>query len=80
MGTAYDINGNNTGTLPSGFVRIQSENKDLKWEETAEYNYGVDFSLFKNNITDFKNIEINSETKEVIIKDRIEVTHKFKFE
>jgi TonB-linked SusC/RagA family outer membrane protein len=51
VGTAYDINGNNTGTLPSGFVRIQSENKDLKWEETAEYNYGVDFSLFKNNIT-----------------------------
>lgn len=51
VGTAYDINGNNTGTLPSGFVRIQSENKDLKWEETAEYNYGIDFSLFKNNIT-----------------------------
>jgi TonB-dependent starch-binding outer membrane protein SusC len=51
VGTAYDINGNNTGTLPSGFVRIQSENKDLKWEETAEYNYGVDFSLFKNTIT-----------------------------
>jgi TonB-dependent starch-binding outer membrane protein SusC len=51
VGTAYDINGNNTGTLPSGFVRIQSENKDLSWEETAEYNYGVDFSLFNNNIT-----------------------------
>ena len=51
VGTAYDINGNNTGTLPSGFVRIQSENKDLKWEETAGYNYGIDFSLFKNNIT-----------------------------
>ncbi len=51
VGTAYDINGNNTGTLPSGFVRIQSENKDLKWEETAEFNYGIDFSLFKNSIT-----------------------------
>lgn len=51
VGTAYDINGNNTGTLPSGFVRIQSENRNLKWEETAEYNYGVDFSLFNNNIT-----------------------------
>lgn len=35
-----------------------------------------DFVLYYN----FKNIEINSETKEVIIKDRIEVTHKFKFE
>ncbi len=51
VGTAYDINGNNTGTLPSGFVRIQSENNNLSWEETAEYNYGIDFSLFKNNIT-----------------------------
>ena len=51
VGTAYDINGNNTGTLPSGFVRIQSENRNLSWEETAEYNFGVDFSLFKNNIT-----------------------------
>lgn len=51
VGTAYDINGNNTGTLPSGFVRIQSENRNLSWEETAEYNYGIDFSLFKNNIT-----------------------------
>ena len=51
VGTAYDINGNNTGTLPSGFVRIQSENKNLSWEETAEYNYGIDFSLFNNKIT-----------------------------
>ncbi len=51
VGTAYDINGNNTGTLPSGFVRTQSENRNLSWEETAEYNYGIDFSLFKNNIT-----------------------------
>jgi TonB-linked SusC/RagA family outer membrane protein len=51
VGTAYDINGNNTGTLPSGFVRIQSENKNLSWEETAEFNYGLDFSLFNNKIT-----------------------------
>lgn len=51
VGTAYDINGNNTGTLPSGFVRIQSENQNLSWEETAEFNYGIDFSFFKNNIT-----------------------------
>lgn len=51
VGTAYDINGNNTGTLPSGFVRTQSENRNLIWEETAEFNYGIDFSLFKNNIT-----------------------------
>ena len=46
VGTAYDINGNNTGNLPSGFVSIQAENPDLKWETTKELNVGLDFSLF----------------------------------
>ncbi|MBD8487224.1 TonB-dependent receptor [Echinicola sp. CAU 1574] len=46
VGTAYDINGNNTGNLPSGFVSIQAENPDLKWETTQEWNFGLDFSLF----------------------------------
>lgn len=50
VGTAYDINGNNTGNLPSGFVSTQAENPDLKWETTKEWNYGVDFSLFNNAI------------------------------
>ncbi len=45
VGTAYDINGNNTGNLPSGFVSIKAENPDLKWETTKEWNFGVDFSL-----------------------------------
>lgn len=51
IGTAYDINGNNTGTLPSGFVSTQAENTDLKWETTKEFNYGVDFGLFNNAVT-----------------------------
>ncbi|MFD2033520.1 SusC/RagA family TonB-linked outer membrane protein [Belliella marina] len=46
VGTAYDISGNGTGTLPSGFVSIQAENPDLKWETTKELNFGLDFSLF----------------------------------
>jgi TonB-dependent starch-binding outer membrane protein SusC len=46
VGTAYDINGNGTGNLPSGFVSIQAENPDLKWETTKEVNLGMDFSLF----------------------------------
>jgi len=50
VGTAYDINGNNTGNLPSGFVSTQAENPDLKWETTKEWNYGVDFSLFNNAV------------------------------
>ncbi|MCB0563999.1 MAG: TonB-dependent receptor [Phaeodactylibacter sp.] len=44
-GTAYDINGADQGTLPSGFARIQSANPDLKWETSTQTNFGVDFSL-----------------------------------
>jgi TonB-linked SusC/RagA family outer membrane protein len=51
VGTAYDINGNNTGTLPSGFVSTQAPNPDLKWETTKEWNYGVDFGFLKNAIS-----------------------------
>jgi hypothetical protein len=51
VGTAYDINGNNTGTLPSGFVSTQAPNPDLKWETTKEWNYGVDFGFLNNAIS-----------------------------
>ncbi|MEN3324751.1 TonB-dependent receptor [Mariniflexile soesokkakense] len=51
VGTAYDLNGSNGGTLPSGFVSIQASNPALKWETTKEINLGVDFTLFSNNIT-----------------------------
>ena len=51
VGTAYDINGNNTGNLPSGFVSTQAENPDLKWETTKEWNLGIDFSLFNNQLS-----------------------------
>ncbi|MDO6602840.1 SusC/RagA family TonB-linked outer membrane protein [Arenibacter palladensis] len=51
VGTAYDINGNDSGNLPSGFVSIQAANLDLKWETTKEWNYGLDFGLFGNTIS-----------------------------
>ncbi|MDD7887696.1 TonB-dependent receptor [Flavivirga sp. 57AJ16] len=51
VGTAYDLNGSNGGTLPSGFVSIQAANPALKWETTKEINVGIDFSMFSNNIT-----------------------------
>jgi len=50
VGTAYDLAGNNGGTLPSGFVSIQAANPALKWETTKELNVGLDFGLFNNNI------------------------------
>ena len=48
IGTAYDLGGNNGGTLPSGFVSIQAPNEELKWETTREWNFGVDFGIFNN--------------------------------
>jgi len=48
IGTAYDLNGNNGGTLPSGFVSIQAPNEELKWETTREWNFGIDFGIFNN--------------------------------
>jgi len=50
-GTAYDINGVNTGTLPSGFVQTQLGNPNLKWESTTETNVGLDFGLLNEKIT-----------------------------
>lgn len=50
-GTAYDITGGGTGTLPSGFVKIQQGNPNLKWEETHEHNIGVDFGFLEQKIT-----------------------------
>lgn len=50
-GTAYDIGGNGTGQLPSGFVLVQTGNPDIRWEEKTENNYGIDFGLFNNSIT-----------------------------
>ncbi|WP_373517280.1 SusC/RagA family TonB-linked outer membrane protein [Pricia sp.] len=50
VGTAYDLNGTNGGTLPSGFVSVQAANSGLKWETTKELNIGLDFGLFNNTI------------------------------
>ncbi|GAA4320237.1 TonB-dependent receptor [Mucilaginibacter gynuensis] len=50
-GTAYDIGGNGTGQLPSGFVLIQTGNPDIRWEDKTENNYGIDFGLFNNKVS-----------------------------
>lgn len=51
MGTAYDLNGANGGTLPSGYVSIQGGNPNLKWESTEELNLGVDFGFLNEKIS-----------------------------
>jgi TonB-linked SusC/RagA family outer membrane protein len=50
-GSAYDISGKGSGTLPSGFTAIQTGNPKLKWETTTQTNLGVDFGLFNNKLT-----------------------------
>ncbi|WP_417212541.1 SusC/RagA family TonB-linked outer membrane protein [Acinetobacter venetianus] len=44
-GTAYDISGANGGNLPSGFVKAQTGNPDLKWETSTQINFGIDFGM-----------------------------------
>ena len=50
-GSAYDINGKGSGTLPSGFTATQTGNPKLKWETTTQSNFGMDFGLFNNVFT-----------------------------
>jgi len=50
VGTAYDINGAKTGTLPSGFVQTQGANDALKWETTDELNVGLDFAFLNGSL------------------------------
>src|SRR5690606_37686668 len=50
-GTAYDIGGNGTGNLPSGYRRIQQSNPNLRWETATQNNFGVDFGFFDQRLT-----------------------------
>lgn len=50
-GTAYNISGTSSGTLPSGFVKTQTGNNSVKWETTKESNFGLDFGLFNQKIS-----------------------------
>ncbi len=49
-GTSYDLNGNETGELPSGYKRTQIGNPDLKWETTTQTNIGLDFGFLQQSI------------------------------
>jgi TonB-dependent starch-binding outer membrane protein SusC len=51
IGTAYDLGGVNTGTLPSGFAQVQKGNPNLKWEQSTETNVGFDFGFLNEKIT-----------------------------
>ena len=64
-GTAYDISGSNSGTLPSGFVRAQTGNEDLKWETSTQNNIGIDVNLFNGAV--YGSIDwFDKETKDIL--------------
>ena len=48
--TAYDLYLQGSGIFPSGFRATQTENPNLKWETTIQYNAGIDFALFGNEL------------------------------
>jgi TonB-linked SusC/RagA family outer membrane protein len=48
--TAYDINGNKSGVLPSGYYLAQNANPNLKWESTVMSDFGMDFSMLNQKL------------------------------
>lgn len=48
-GTAYDIVGNEK-QLMSGYRRRQPKSPDLKWETTAQHNFGLDFGVLNSKL------------------------------
>lgn len=48
---AYDIYGHDQGNLPSGYIRLQMGNPNLRWEATTQSNFGIDFSLLQNKLS-----------------------------
>ena len=66
-GTAYDITGNGSGSLPAGFRKIQSGNDDLKWETTTQTNIGIDYAFFDNKLYGSAEYYIKS-TKDILIR------------
>ncbi|MBQ8463881.1 MAG: TonB-dependent receptor [Prevotella sp.] len=49
--SAYDIAGTNGGSaIPSGYVRQQRGNEDIKWETTTQHNIGLDFAMLRNEL------------------------------
>ncbi|MBQ8097863.1 MAG: TonB-dependent receptor [Prevotella sp.] len=48
--TAYDLALQYSGIFPSGFRATQSQNNNLKWETTEQYNFGLDYTLLGSSI------------------------------
>ena len=49
-GTAYDLSGVGSGSLPSGYQLVQKSNDAVRWEATTQSNIGLDFGFFNQKI------------------------------
>ncbi len=65
--TAYDLNLQGSGTLPSGYYKSQSANEDLKWESSSQWNFGTDFSLFGGDLYGSYDLFFK-ETKDMLVQ------------
>ena len=65
--TAYDLNLQGSGTLPSGYYKLQSANEDLKWESSSQWNFGTDFSLFDGDLYGSYDLFFK-ETKDMLVQ------------
>ena len=66
-GTAYDITGLDSGTLPSGYRKIREGNSILKWEEATQSNIGLDFGLYNQAVYGSFDY-FSKETKDILIE------------
>ncbi|MBQ8100387.1 MAG: TonB-dependent receptor [Paludibacteraceae bacterium] len=48
--TAYDLALMGSGIFPSGYLATQSQNDNLKWETTEQWNVGTDFAFLHNSL------------------------------
>ncbi|WP_225974036.1 TonB-dependent receptor [Arachidicoccus ginsenosidivorans] len=67
LGTAYDISGMGSGSLPSGYIQTQTGNSDIKWETSTMSNWGADFGFFDNKIVASVDYFIKN-TKDILIR------------
>lgn len=63
--TGYDINGNGSGSIPTGYYQTQRANEDLKWETTTQWNLGFDYSLLNRAI--YGNLDLYDKKTEDIL-------------
>ena len=64
--TAYDINGDNMGVLPSGYRITQRGNNNLRWEASSMSNYRLEFGLFSQHLTGVAEYYVKN-TKDILV-------------